>query len=127
MQIESFDHREQDKQQNHESKSKRQSHLPPAEDIQMKTRSASRTSSIGTIHDEIQETLRNLLMKQKELEHDQQLANDWRTTATKVDKILFYIFLFLTILSTVGLLVVVPFSRTNTQQKTKLWNGTRRP
>ena len=48
-------------------------------------------------------------------------------TATKIDKILFYIFLLLTIISTVGLLVVVPLSRTYTQQKTKLWHGSRRP
>jgi uncharacterized membrane protein YtjA (UPF0391 family) len=47
--------------------------------------------------------------------------------ATKIDKILFYIFLLLTIISTVGLLVIVPLFRTNIQQKTKLWHGSRRP
>lgn len=125
MQIESNDLQEQQKQTD-ENKSKRLSHLSPDE-TRIRSRSTSRSSSIGTIHDEIQDTLHNLLNKQKELEHDQQVTNDWRATATKIDKILFYIFLLLTIISTVGLLVVVPFSRTYTQQKTKLWAGSRRP
>ena len=99
----------------------------PNEDNRRKSRSASRSSSIGTIHDEIQDTLHNLLQKQKALEYDQKVTNDWRTLATKIDKILFYIFLLLTLISTVGLLVVVPLSRTNSQQKTKLWQGSRRP
>ena len=125
MQIENNDLQEQQKQPE-ENKSKRFSHLSPDE-TRIRSRSASRSSSIGTIHDEIQDTLHNLLNKQKELEHDQQVTNDWRATATKIDKILFYIFLLLTIISTVGLLVVIPYSRTYTQQKTKLWKGTRRP
>ncbi len=75
----------------------------------------------------MKDKLHNLLNKQKELEHDQQVTNDWRAMATKIDKILFYIFLLLTIISTVGLLVVVPFSRTYTQQKNKKWYGSRRP
>jgi hypothetical protein len=93
----------------------------------MKHKSVSRSSSIGTIQDEIQDTLHNLLRKQKELEYDQKITNDWRAMATKIDKILFYVFLFLTILSTMGLLVVAPLFRTNSQQKTKLWHGSRRP
>jgi DNA repair exonuclease SbcCD ATPase subunit len=125
MQIDNYDVHEQPKQ-SEEMKSKRSTHLSPEEN-RLRSRSVSRSSSIGTIHDEIQDTLHNLLNKQKELEHDQQVTNDWRTIATKIDKILFYIFLLLTIISTVGLLVVVPFSRTYTQQKTKLWHGTRRP
>jgi hypothetical protein len=68
----------------------------------------------------MKDTLHNLLNKQKELEHDQQVTNDWRAMATKIDKILFYIFLLLTIISTAGLLVVVPFSRTYTQQKKQI-------
>ncbi|CAF1570681.1 unnamed protein product, partial [Adineta steineri] len=92
-----------------------------------KNHSSSRTRSVNTIHDEIQDTLHGLLRKQKELDHDLRVTNDWRAMATKVDKILFYIFLLLTVISTLGLLVVVPLSRTSTQQKTKLWNGTRRP
>jgi hypothetical protein len=129
MQIGSDDSQEQQKRQSDATKCQRlsrPSHLSPDE-IQLKDRSASRSSSIGTIHDEIQDTLHNLLEKQKELEHEQQVSNDWRATATKIDKILFYIFLLLTIISTVGLLVVVPLARTNTQRKTKLWNGSRRP
>jgi hypothetical protein len=129
MQIDSCDVQEQQKQQQQqqgeEAKHKRVSHLSP-EEIRLRGRSVSRSSSIGTIHDEIQDTLHNLLNKQKELEHDQRVTNDWRATATKIDKILFYIFLLLTIISTVGLLVVVPYSRTYTTQKTKKWNGARR-
>jgi len=68
----------------------------------------------------MKDTLHNLLNKQKELEHDQQVTNDRRAMATKIDKILFYIFLLLTIISTAGLLVVVPFSRTYTQQKKQI-------
>jgi hypothetical protein len=68
----------------------------------------------------MKDKLHNLLNKQKELEHDQQVTNDWRAMTTKIDKILFYIFLLLTIISTVGLLVVVPFSRTYTQQKKQI-------
>ncbi|CAF3379231.1 unnamed protein product [Rotaria sp. Silwood1] len=97
------------------------------EEIPMKNRSISRSSSTETIQDEIQDTLHSLLYKQKELEHDQQVTNDWRALATKIDKILFYVFLLLTIISTLGLLVVAPLFRTNVQRKTKLWNGTRRP
>jgi hypothetical protein len=82
---------------------------------------------MGTIQDEIQDTLHSLLHKQKEIEHDQQVTNDWRAIATKIDKILFYIFLLLTIISTLGLLVVVPLFRANIQQQTKLWRGSRRP
>lgn len=92
-----------------------------------KTRSTSRSSSVATVHDEIQDTLHSLLQKQKELEHDQKVTNDWRAMATKIDKILFYIFLLLTLISTVGLLVIVPLFRTNVEQKTKLWKGSRRP
>jgi uncharacterized protein YllA (UPF0747 family) len=97
------------------------------EEIPMKHRSLSRSSSTETMQDEIQDTLHNLLRKQKELEHEQQVTNDWRVIATKIDKILFYVFLLLTIISTLGLLVVAPLFRTNVQQKTKLWKGTRRP
>lgn len=93
----------------------------------MRNRSISRTSSTGTVQDEIQDTLHNLLRKQRELEYDQKVINDWRTMATKIDKILFYVFLLLTIISTMGLLVVAPFFHTKTQQKAKLWNGSRRP
>ncbi len=124
MQIDNCNVQEQQKQ-TEEMKRKRSSRLT-TEEIRLKDRS-SRSSSISLIQDEIQDTLHNLLNKQKELEHDQQVTNDWRATATKIDKILFYIFLLLTIISTLGLLVVVPLSRTNTQQKTKLWHGTRRP
>jgi hypothetical protein len=102
------------------------SHLP-REEIPMKHQSSPRSSSAGTMHDEIQDTLHNLLRKQKELEYDQKITNDWRAMATKIDKILFYFFLFLTVLSTMGLLVVAPLFRTNSQQKTKLWHGSRRP
>jgi len=128
MQIDSYDGQEQQKQQqqSEETKRKRSARLPP-EEIPLNDRSVSRSNSIGTIHDEIQDTLHNLLYKQKEIEHEQQVTNDWRRTATKIDKILFYIFLLLTIISTVGLLVVVPLFRTYTQQKTKLWHGSRRP
>lgn len=100
---------------------------PSREEIRLKDRPMSRSSSTYTIQDEIQETLHSLLRKQKELEHDQQVINDWRVMATKIDKILFYVFLFLTIVSTLGLLVVAPMTRTNVQQKRKLWNGSRRP
>ena len=105
---------------------KRSSFLSP-EEIAGRNRSPSRTSSIGPIQDEIQETLHSLLRKQKELEHDQKVTNDWRAMATKIDKILFYVFLILTVVSTLGLLVVAPLSRTNVQRKMKLWNGSRRP
>jgi Flp pilus assembly protein TadB len=113
-------------QQSTEHKRKRSSRLL-REEIPLKNQSISRSSSVGTIQDEIQDTLHNLLRKQKELEHDQQVTNDWRAMATKIDKILFYVFLFLTIISTLGLLVVAPLFRTNLQKKTKLWNGSRRP
>ncbi|UJR10381.1 hypothetical protein I4U23_014586 [Adineta vaga] len=116
MQI---DHHEQ---QSNEKKPRCSLRLPSDE-----SRLKNRSSSIATIHDEIQDTLHNLLRKQKELEHDQKVTNDWRAVATKIDKILFYIFLLLTLISTVGLLVIVPLSRTNSQQKTKLWQGSRRP
>lgn len=96
------------------------------EEIPLKHRSTSRSSSTGTVQDEIQDTLHNLLRKQKELEYDQKVTNDWRAMATKIDKILFYVFLLLTIVSTMGLLVVAPFFRTKVQQKIKLWNGSRR-
>ncbi|CAF0775433.1 unnamed protein product [Rotaria sordida] len=98
-----------------------------SEEILMKNRSMSHSSSTESIQDEIQDTLHSLLCKQKELEHDQQVTNDWRALATKIDKILFYVFLLLTIISTLGLLVVAPLFRTNVQRKIKLWNGTRRP
>jgi len=127
MQIDSYDSQEQQKQQQSEETKRKRSTRLPAEEIHLNDRSVSRSNSIGTIHDEIQDTLHNLLHKQKEIEHDQQVTNDWRRTATKIDKILFYIFLLLTIISTVGLLVVVPLSRTYTQQKTKKWHGLRRP
>ena len=97
------------------------------EEIRMKDRTFSRSSSVCTMQDEIQETLHSLLRKQKELEHDQQVTNDWRAMATKIDKILFYVFLFLTIVSTLSLLVVAPLFRFNIQQQRKLWHGSRRP
>jgi len=121
MQIDSYDNCEQ--QQSKENKPTRS----PDEEIRLKNRSISRSSSMGTIQDEIQDTLHSLLHKQKEIEHDQQVTNDWRAIATKIDKILFYIFLLLTIISTLGLLVVVPLFRANIQQHTKLWGGSRRP
>jgi hypothetical protein len=96
------------------------------EEIPMKNRSTSRSSSPGTVQDEMQDTLHNLLRKQKELEHDQEVTNDWRAMATKIDKILFYVFLLLTIISTLGLLCVAPLIRFNTQRKKTLWKGARR-
>jgi len=109
-----------------EQKRKRRAPLP-REEIPMKNRSVSRSTSTGTITDEIQDTLHSLLRTQKQLERDQRVTNDWRALATKVDKILFYFFLLITIVSTMGLLVGAPFMRSNLQQKTKLWNGSRRP
>jgi hypothetical protein len=123
MQIDNV--KSQDQQQ--KPKSRRLSRLNGEEEIPLKNRSVSRSSSSGTIQDEIQDTLHSLLRKQKELEYDQQVTNDWRAMATKIDKILFYVFLFLTVLSTLGLLVAAPLFRLNTQRKTKLWNGSRRP
>jgi hypothetical protein len=124
LQIDSYDNQEQ--QESKENKPTRSPCLPH-EEIHLKNRSISRSSSMGTIQDEIQDTLHSLLHKQKEVEHDQQVTNDWRAIATKIDKILFYIFLLLTIISTLGLLVVVPLFRANIQQQTKLWRGSRRP
>ncbi|CAF4622629.1 unnamed protein product [Rotaria magnacalcarata] len=98
-----------------------------SEDIPMTNRLISRSSSTESIHDEIQDTLHGLLLKQKELEHDQKVTSDWRALATKIDKFLFYVFLFLTIISTLGLLVVAPLFRNNAQRKIKLWHGSRRP
>jgi Flp pilus assembly protein TadB len=109
-----------------DTKRKRSSHLSPDE-IPDRNRSVSRSSSTGTIQDEIQDTLHSLLRKQKELEHDQKVTDDWRAMATKIDKILFYVFLILTVVSTLGLLVVAPLFRSNVQRKIKLWNGSRRP
>ncbi|CAF1580664.1 unnamed protein product, partial [Didymodactylos carnosus] len=83
--------------------------------------------SNSTIQEEIHQTLHSLLLKQKQIERDQQIASDWRTVATKVDKILFWIFLFLTIISTLGLLVIAPLFRTNMQRKTKIYHGSKRP
>ncbi|CAF4350311.1 unnamed protein product [Rotaria sp. Silwood2] len=116
---------QQQQQQLEENKYKRSTHLSP-EEIHLKDRSMSRSSSIATIHDEIQDTLHILLNKQKELEHDQKITNDWRVVATKIDKILFCIFLLLTIISTLGLLVVIPLFRTTVQQKAKTWGGSKR-
>jgi len=115
-----------DNENSKEQKPKRVSRLH-REEIPMKHRSVSRSSSAETMQDEIQDSLHNLLRKQKELEHEQQVTNDWRAMATKIDKILFYVFLLLTIISTMGLLVVAPLFRTRVQEKTKIWNGTRRP
>ncbi|UJR35588.1 hypothetical protein I4U23_028340 [Adineta vaga] len=109
-----------------EQKYKRLSRLQQAENS-IRRHSKSRSTSTGTVHDEIQDTLHTLLRTQKELERDQRITNDWRAIATKVDKILFYIFLFLTVGSTLALLVAAPFIRFHTQQKTKLWRGSRRP
>lgn len=103
----------------------RSSHLNP-EEINLKDRSVSRSSSVATIHDEIQDTLQLLLNRQRDIENDQKVTNEWRSLATRIDKILFYIFLLLTIISTLGLLVIVPLFRSKVQQKSKLWNGTRR-
>ncbi|CAF1146456.1 unnamed protein product [Adineta ricciae] len=114
--------------QEHETKQKpkRLSRFQQAENS-IRRRSASRSTSAGPIQDEIQETLHSLLRTQKEFERDQRITSDWRVIATKVDKILFYIFLLLTVVSTLTLLVVAPFIRSRTQLKTKLWRGTRRP
>ncbi|CAF0965198.1 unnamed protein product [Rotaria sordida] len=131
IELDNYDVQEQQnppspqKQQLEENKYKRSTHLLP-EEIHLKDRLISRSSSIATIHDDIQDTLQILLHKQKELEHDQKITNDWRVIATKIDKVLFCIFLLLTIISTLGLLVVVPIFRTTVQQKTKLWKGSQR-
>ncbi|CAF3490687.1 unnamed protein product [Adineta steineri] len=97
------------------------------QELSMKHRSTSRSTSTGTVQDEIQDTLHTLLRTQKQLERDQKITNDWRAIATKVDKILFYFFLLLTVVSTLLFLVAAPFIRTRAQHKTKLWRGTRRP
>ncbi|CAF4441642.1 unnamed protein product, partial [Adineta steineri] len=46
-------------------------------DNKNKNHSSSRTRSVNTIHDEIQDTLHGLLRKQKELDHDLRVTNDW--------------------------------------------------
>ncbi|CAF1197274.1 unnamed protein product [Rotaria magnacalcarata] len=127
IEIEDYD-AQQSQQQSpmKENKCKRPSHLNP-EEIILKDRSGSRSSSVATIHDEIQDTLQILLNKQKGIENDQKVTNDWRALATRIDKVLFYIFLLLTIISTLGLLVVVPLFRTNVQRKAKYWHGSKRP
>ncbi|CAM2704116.1 unnamed protein product [Rotaria socialis] len=112
-------------QEQNQTKKTNRKHLQ-SEDIPMINRSMSRSSSVESIHDEIQDTLHNLLLKQKELEHDQKVTSDWRALATKIDKFLFYVFLLLTIISTLGLLVVAPLFRNNAQRKIKLWHGSRR-
>ena len=120
MQIDSINVDERENKHGRSSRSMR-------EDIPLTRRSISHSSTTPTLQDEIQDTLHSLLRKQKELEHEQKVTNDWRAIATRIDKILFYVFLMLTIISTLGLLVVAPLFRLNVQRKIKLWHGTRRP
>jgi len=71
----------------------------------------SRGHSYNKTHDEIIQSLKRILEKHEREDRDYEIIQDWRRVAQVVDRILFWIFFFGTLTSTLAILVIAPASK----------------
>ncbi|KAK3098286.1 hypothetical protein FSP39_017967 [Pinctada imbricata] len=71
----------------------------------------SRAPSYSKSHEEILHNLKRILHKHEKEDRDYEIIQDWRRVAQVVDRILFFVFLFGTFISTLAILVIAPVSK----------------
>ena len=70
-----------------------------------------RSTALSKTNEEILNSLKRILEKHEKEDREYDVIQDWRRVAQCVDRILFFIFLAATTMSTVGLLVLAPASQ----------------
>lgn len=91
---------------------KRRSHQIPSS----KVNGSSTGSHCSTrIQEEILRTLRYILQRQEQEDHRIRVVNEWRQIALVIDRILFWIFFVVTVVSSLSFLVIVPLHRRGLQ------------
>ena len=60
-------------------------------------------------HDDLLKVVKGLLDKESQQNKDEQIRREWRMLAEQVDRVLFWSFLFITTVSTLLFLVILPF------------------
>lgn len=71
------------------------------------------------LHEEVLKTLQVLISRQELDDECEEIANEWRQVAQVIDRLLFWIFLFATVLLTLALLIIIPLVR-HAQETDKL-------
>ncbi|XP_064474752.1 neuronal acetylcholine receptor subunit alpha-10-like isoform X2 [Ornithodoros turicata] len=74
-----------------------------------------RTPSNRKIQDEVLRTLQYLLEKQEREDHVLRTVNEWRQMALIIDRFLFWVFLVVTVASSLSFLVIIPVQRRGLQ------------
>lgn len=91
-------------------------HPPLSLNDYMSPNLASSQAALIEIQQELLNALRHLIQKQEESERQQTLVSEWRLAAQVVDRILFWIFFFMTTISSGIFLLVLPLYK-------RTWNG----
>lgn len=92
------------------SANKRRSHTVPVSS-KSHVNGASPGSSSTRIQAEILRTLQYLLQRQELEDHRIRVVNEWRQMALVLDRVLFWIFFVVTVMSSLSFLVIVPLHR----------------
>ncbi|GFQ94997.1 neuronal acetylcholine receptor subunit alpha-6 [Trichonephila clavata] len=101
------------------SSNKRRSHAVPSSKSQVNGSSPGSVCSGGSsgtkIQAEILRTLQYLLYRQEQEDYRVRVVNEWRQMALVIDRILFWIFFVVTVVSSLSFLVIVPLHRRGLQ------------
>ncbi|CAG2238742.1 CHRNN [Mytilus edulis] len=81
------------------------------ENLKRSRTKSNRGHSYSRINDEILQSLRSVIDKHEREDHDYEITQDWRRVAQVVDRILFWVFFFGTLISTIIVLVICPTFR----------------
>lgn len=73
--------------------------------------SSSGSQCTTRVQEEILRTLRCILQRQEQEDYRIRVINEWRQIALVIDRILFWIFFVVTVVSSLTFLVIVPFQR----------------
>ena len=73
--------------------------------------SSTERLAVAASHQQMLAALRRIVSRYDSEDADAQLLHDWRCLAVVVDHILFWVFLFATVSSTLLTLVVIPLAR----------------
>ena len=83
----------------------------PRVDIRMMDSAGTSNGTLGEDdHDELVKVVRNLLDKEGQQTKDDEIRREWRMLAETVDRWLFWSFFFITTVSTVLFLVILPYT-----------------
>lgn len=91
---------------------KRRSHQIPTSKV---NGSSSGTQCSARIQEEILRSLRYIVQRQEQEDHRIRVVNEWRQIALVIDRILFWIFFIVTVMSSLSFLVIVPLHRRGLQ------------